>query len=232
MVPPPQILVYSILTLRLHRPPAVRLIDTSSSRGSTPSADPASRTSSPPLLSSTTTTASTTPSFSHPRTLESPELLDSLSLSSAPPPIPHRAWHASSGPVFGHASLPLRPAIFAPSNDAELRSRQRRQQDNEEEDDNAMDWTPTLSPVRPSGPVVQQPQIQVPRPVSDATTGLETLLERTNIDSSEPSYAAGAGRRRTAQTRRWWGWVYALSLVPLFSVVYYLVLGGEFFAIV
>lgn len=231
------ILVYSILTLRLHRPPAVRLIDSSSSsRGSTPSADPASRTSSPPLLSSTTTTTSGAPSFSHPRTLDSPELLDSLSLSTAPPPIPHRAWHASSGPIFGHASLPLRPAIFAPSNDAELRSRQG-QQDNEEDDENAMDWTPTLSPVRPSGSVVQQPQQQQqtqvpPQPVSDATTGLETLLERTNIDSSEPSYAAGAGRRRTAQTRWWWGWVYALSLVPLISVVYYLVLGGEFFAIV
>lgn len=231
MVPPPQILVYSILTLRLHRPPAVRLIDTSSSRGSTPSAaDSASRTSSPPLSSSTSTTA---PSFSHTRTLESPELLDSLSLSNAPLPIPHRTWHAS-GPIFGHASLPLRPAIFAPSaqtrDEAELRSRQRQQDD--EDDDNAMDWTPTLSPVRPSGPAVVQQQQQQPPVASDATTGLETLLERTNIDSSEPSYAGGAGRRRTTQTRWWWGWVYALSLVPLISVVYYLLLGGEFFAIV
>ena len=231
MVPPPQILVYSVLTLRLHRPPAVRLIDTSSSRGSTPNAaDSASRTSSPPLLSSTSTTA---PSFSHTRTLESPELLDSLSLSNAPPLIPHRTWH-TSGPIFGHASLPLRPAIFAPSaqtrDEAELRSRQRQQDD--EDDDNAMDWTPTLSPVRPSGPAVVQQQQQPPPVASDATTGLETLLERTNIDSSEPSYAGGAGRRRTTQTRWWWGWVYALSLVPLISVVYYLLLGGEFFAIV
>ena len=93
-----------------------------------------------------------------------------------------------------------------------------------------MDWTPTLSPVRPSGPVVVQPQTQPP--ASDATTGLETLLERTNIDSSEPSYAAGAGRRRTTQTKWWWVWVYALSLVPLISMVYYLLRGGEFFAIV
>ena len=95
-----------------------------------------------------------------------------------------------------------------------------------------MDWTPTLSPVRPSGPAVVQQQQQPPPVASDATTGLETLLERTNIDSSEPSYAGGTGRRRTTQTRWWWGWVYALSLVPLISVVYYLLLGGEFFAIV
>jgi hypothetical protein len=231
-----QILVYSILTLRLHHPPAVRLMDTSSSRASTPSAGSASRTSSPPLPSSAiststnTSASSTAPSFSHPRTtLEPPDLLDSLSLSTAPPPIPLRTWHAA-GPVFGHPSLPLRPAIFAPSDgDA------RQQQQDEEEDDNAMDWTPTASPVRPSGLVPPRTAVQAQTnvaPASDATTGLETLLERTNIDSSEPSYAAGAGRRRRTTKTGWsWGWVYALSLVPVIGMVYYQVSGAGFLAL-
>lgn len=97
-----------------------------------------------------------------------------------------------------------------------------------------MDWTPTASPVRPSGPaaaVVQQSQTNAAPAASDATTGLETLLERTNIDSSEPSYGVGAGRRRTTQMGLSWGWVYALSLVPLIGVVYYAVLGAGFFAL-
>ena len=226
--PPQQIFAYSILTLRLHRPPSVRLIDTSSSRASTPSAGTASRTSSPPLPSSaistsTSTNSSTAPSFSH-----HPEHLDSLSLSTAPPPL--RTWHSTS-PVFGHPSLPLRPPIFPPSG-------ARQQQQEEEEDDNAMDWTPTASPVRLPGHAVvgvqQRPQTNAAAPAaSDATTGLETLLERTNIDSSEPSYGAGgAGRRRqTTQMGLSWGWVYALSLVPLIGVVYYAVLGAGFFTL-
>jgi len=86
--------------------------------------------------------------------------------------------------------------------------------------------------VRQPGPagngLVQQPRSNVP---SDATTGLETLLERTNIDSSESAYRAGARRRRTTQTGWSWGLVYALSLVPLIGVVYYLVLDGEFWAL-
>jgi len=220
------ILVYSILTLRLHHPPAVRLIDTSTSRASTP-----------PLLSSTSTSTSTAASFlHHPRNLESSsELLDNLTLSSAAaPPIPLRTWHAT-GPVFGHPSL-LRPAIFSSSSslqtrgdgdDAEMRS----QQQQVEEEDDAMDWTPTASPVRPSS---GEP---VPRAAaaSDATTGLETLLERTNIDSSESGGGAGTRRRRSGaamQTRWSWGWVYTLSLIPLISmVVYYQVFGVGFFVL-
>ncbi|KAH8998834.1 Ima1 N-terminal domain-containing protein [Lactarius hatsudake] len=216
------ILIYSFLTLRLHHPPAVRLIDTSASRASTPSTGSVSRTSSPPLLSSTVST-STSSSFSHPS-----EPPDSLA-------IPHRPWHATGPPVFGHPSL-LRPAIFSPAptrDDAEMRSQQQ-----DEEEDDVMDWTPTASPVRPSssGPVPRGAgRARTNGAPADATTGLETLLERTNIDSSEPgggaSYAARAGQRR-AQTSWSWGWVYALSLVPLIGIVYYQVLLGRgFFAL-
>ncbi len=116
----------------------------------------------------------------------------------------------------------------------------RSQQQQDEEEDDAMDWTPTASPVRQSsGPVPRAGggQAQTNGAAgSDATTGLETLLERTNIDSSETgggaSYGAQAGRRRTQMTRWSWGWVYALSLVPLIGVVYYQVLLGRgFFAL-
>ena len=125
-----------------------------------------------------------------------------------------------------------------------MRSQQQQQQQVEEEDD-AMDWTPTASPVRPSAGGQQvPPHAQTNVAAADATTGLETLFERTNIDSSEPSaaFGPGAGRRQrrrrggggggvAAQARWSWGWVYALSLVPLIGVVYYQVLGVGFFAL-
>ncbi|KAH9082219.1 hypothetical protein EDB83DRAFT_2337059, partial [Lactarius deliciosus] len=162
-----------------------------------------------PHCLSSTVSASTSSSFSHPS-----EPHDSLS-------VPHRPWHAAGPPVFGHTSL-LRPAIFSPAptrDDAEMRSQQQQQ---DEEEDDAMDWTPTASPVRlssSSGPVPRDAgHVRTSGAPADATTGLETLLERTNIDSSEPgggaSYAARAGQRG-AQTSWSWGWVYALSLVPL-----------------
>ena len=86
-----------------------------------------------------------------------------------------------------------------------------------------MDWTPTASPVRRElasrGPLS-------PQKATGAITGLETLLERTNIiDTSEPSRESSRTRRRggvTKSTQTWsWGWVYALSLVPLVAMMYY-----------
>lgn len=85
-----------------------------------------------------------------------------------------------------------------------------------------MDWIPTASLVRPElasrGPLPA-------RKVVDATTGLETLLERTNIDSSESRSWSSRDKRRGMlgnSPRKWsWGWVYALSLIPLVAVMYY-----------
>jgi hypothetical protein len=251
--PSPQISVYSFLTLRLHRAPAVRLIDTSTSRASTPSTSTASRpSSSPPPPHASTSTALPPPPLTHgPRTARTHDpdgLLHSLSLSSIAPTIPLRTRNAtaSQGPIFGHPSL--KPATFLPpppppssstaptptahlppsqSRDAEMRSR-----DDDDDDDDAMDWTPTASPVRPGlGP--GSVPVPVPRGGTlqnqtevGATTGLETLLERTNIDTLEPGSAfARTGRRGggvTGGTGTWsWGWVYTLSLVPLVGVMYY-----------
>ncbi|KAI0307687.1 Ima1 N-terminal domain-containing protein [Multifurca ochricompacta] len=220
--------LYSVLTLRLHRPPAVRLIDTSTSRASTPSIGTASRTSSPPPPHTTTTASS----FSRSRTFEPPELLDNLSLSAAP--IPLRTWHAA-GPVFGHPSL--RPATFLPPSASSVlspvpvpptlssssqmsQSRDTKIHSRGDEDDDVMDWTPTVSPVR-QGPVSRG--LFSVRTAADATTGLEMLLERTNIDSSEPVGVSVRVRRRadaTKDTSRWsWGWVYTLSLIPLVGMI-------------
>lgn len=213
-----QVSIYSFFTLRLHRAPAVRLIDSSTSRSSTPSIGASLRPSrSPPP--SYATNAATTATTSTPRTLDPPELLDSLSLSSAP--IPLRTWRAT-GPVFGYSSLrpttlnrPSPPASSTPAPTPAPQS-------HDEEDEDAMDWIPTASLVRPElasrGPLPA-------RKVVDATTGLETLLERTNIDSSESRSWSSRDKRRGMlgnSPRKWsWGWVYALSLIPLVAVMYY-----------
>ena len=227
-----QIFIYSFLILRLHRAPAVRLIDSSTSRASTPTTSASSRLShSPPPNSTTTNNArnAKASSTSHPHDyhLDPPTLLDGLSLSSAP--IPLRTWHAS-GPVFGHPSL--RQATFShpsfssssppPSQQASSTSSEMRPRDGVDANDDAMDWTPTASTVRP------EPASRGPLPArkaTDATTGLEALFERTNIiDPSEPSMSSRDRQRGggTRSTQTWsWGWVYVLSLVPLVGVMYY-----------
>ncbi|KAI0257681.1 Ima1 N-terminal domain-containing protein [Lactifluus subvellereus] len=107
--------VYSFLTLRLHRAPSVRLIDTPYSRASTPStnATPSRPSSSPPphTAPATTTTTASYLSLSYARTgtHDPHDLLDSLSLAAAPIPLrtrhpQHAHPHASAGPgpIFGH----------------------------------------------------------------------------------------------------------------------------------
>lgn len=219
-----QVSISSFFTLRLHRAPAVRLIDSSISRSSTPGTSTSSRPSRspPPSYPSAAATNATG------RALDPPELLDSLSLSSAP--IPLRTRHAT-GPVFGHPSL--RPATFNPPSPRASssptpmplpQSQSQSQSRDEEEDEDAMDWTPTTSPAARPEPVSQG--LFHARKISDASTGLETLFERTNIiDSSVPGSATlrtRRGRGSSKSSRRWsWGWVYALSLVPLFGMMYY-----------
>ncbi|KAH9969091.1 Ima1 N-terminal domain-containing protein [Russula dissimulans] len=229
--------IYSFLTLRLHRAPSVRLIDSSNSRASTPSTgiNSSSRLSHtpPPRGASGTTIAPPFPKNPRPRPrdLDSPELLESLSLSSAP--IPLRTRH-TAGPVFGHPSL--RPATFfrshpppspSPPPPSAPAPQSRDTEMGEEVGEDAMDWTPTTAtvaaPVRPEPAASRGLGLLSARKAEDATTGLETLLERTNIvDSFEPgSMSPGARRKRGANSPWSWGWVYALSLVPLVAVMYY-----------
>ncbi|KAN0121670.1 Ima1 N-terminal domain containing protein [Russula decolorans] len=220
--------ISSFFTLRLHRAPAVRLIDSSISRSSsTPITSTSSRPSrSPPPSYPPAATAAAATNIRH--SLDPPELLDSLSLSSAP--IPLRTRHAK-GPVFGHPSL--RPATFNPPSPRASSAPAPthtplplpQSQSRDEEDEDAMDWTPTTSPAAVRAEPASRGLFHA-RKMSDASTGLETLLERTNIlDRSEPGGMSsrtrrGGGSSKSPQT--WsWGWVYALSLVPLVGMMYY-----------
>ncbi|KAI0271416.1 Ima1 N-terminal domain-containing protein [Gloeopeniophorella convolvens] len=203
--------IYSVLVLRLHRTPAVRLIDTSTSRaaspGTTPTTGPSSRPASP--------TAHPHASAFAPAPAESSELLDSLSLSAAPIPL-RRHTTTTTGPVFGHPSL--KPATFVPP--AVPRDPRGAGDD---DDDDAMDWTPTASPVRWAAAGPAPPRPRAAAGAADATTGLETLLERANIEEPSGELARAGGRRpglrgaEGARGRDTWprGWVYALALVPL-----------------
>jgi len=92
-----------------------------------------------------------------------------------------------------------------------------------------MDWTPTMSPVRPES---ASRSLFHARKASDAMTGLEMLLERTDIiDPSDPGRMTSQTRREEGSNKslqRWsWGWVYALSLIPLVGVMYYHLLRYE-----
>lgn len=91
----------------------------------------------------------------------------------------------------------------------------------DDDDDDAMDWTPTASLV----PDLASRGLLPPRKATDVTTGLEMLLERANIvDLSELSVSSRARRRggATKSMQTWsWCWVYAFSLVPLVGVLYY-----------
>ena len=86
-----QVSISSFFTLRLHRAPAVRLIDSSISRSNTPNTSTPSRPlrSPPPSHPATTTTTMTTTSTR--RSLDPPELLDSLLPLLSPDPAAHTA---------------------------------------------------------------------------------------------------------------------------------------------
>ena len=219
----------------------MRLIDSSTPRASTPSTgtnNTSSRLSHtpPPYAVGGGTTTTTAPPFSknprpRPHNLDPPELLESLSLSSAP--IPLRTRHAS-GPVFGHPSL--RPPTFfrshpPPSPSPPPPPSQSRDAEMDEEDgEDAMDWMPTATSTSATAPVRLEPAasrglgLLPTRKAQDATTGLEMLLERTNIvDSSEQARSMSfRARQKGGANSSWsWGWVYALSLIPLVGVMYY-----------
>ncbi|THH14364.1 hypothetical protein EW146_g5955, partial [Bondarzewia mesenterica] len=88
--------------------------------------------------------------------------------------------------------------------------------DDETRDPDAMDWSPTSPPTG-----LWRRDV---RPPTDEATGLESLLARTNI-AERPVFpdarAERAGGAKSGDRPRWkWGWVYALSLVPLAAVAY------------
>ncbi|KAI0068293.1 hypothetical protein BV25DRAFT_557601 [Artomyces pyxidatus] len=188
------VITRSFFVLRLHQPPSVRLLD-NYSRSTTP------------LLSSRSATPSLTfPSNFPPAPPAShtipPEMLDSLSLSAAP--VLPRVRQTS--PVFGHPSLV--PTPLPTSEDVRM----------DEDDPDAMDWTPTSPAPTPAAPITnnwgREPRAFKP---SDQTTGLESLLARTNIEDSSHSQRPG----RLGGNNSWSGiWLYAFSVASLTCAAY------------
>ncbi|KAF5356202.1 hypothetical protein D9756_004116 [Leucocoprinus leucothites] len=209
--------ILSFHRLRLKQPPAVRLIETQTfrftpSRSNTPhpsssgsrGATPAPPTAQP-LKASTSATSE-------------PDLLASLSLSSKPVITP-------KNPVFGLPSLLSNPAADSDGQD---------RNDGIDDDENAMDWTPTdprTATSRKRKTNTKQSEDVWLRPqkffAPEKPTGLESLFARTRLEDDAmmvdgPEEEAAAGGSIVAKLmrhfKRWW-WIYATVVVPVVSGV-------------
>ncbi|OJA16235.1 hypothetical protein AZE42_00059 [Rhizopogon vesiculosus] len=195
------IFVTSFVALRVQKPPPIRLIDTSSHQH---------------LLSSS---ARPTPELSprqspapHPQIAHEPDLFASLSLSSKPIISP-------TNPIFGLPSLLSSKPLSSQNNNMD------------DEDENAMDWTPTVpSPVKPKkildvdddGSWLKPQRFFPP----ERPTGLESLLASTKLDERDPKPSSSARPTHIRTTlhllaMRWW-WVGAASLIliPLAALAF------------
>ncbi|OCH96049.1 hypothetical protein OBBRIDRAFT_787500 [Obba rivulosa] len=211
------VLASSYLVLQLQRPPAVRLMDTTSHErllSPTPSVPP---------------TRSTTPAVPPPES----DLLAGLSLSNkpiitSPSPI---------NPVFGLPSLPIAKPVSPPRPPSRARPKPPRspnamdiEEDEDaatEEDSDAMDWDP-LDPASPQrartnddGTWLRPQRFFAP----EEPTGLENLFAKTIrlADDDEQSRS----RSRATQTRalglrsvRTWILLCAIVFVPVAGIVY------------
>ncbi|KAG1828324.1 Ima1 N-terminal domain-containing protein [Suillus variegatus] len=185
----------SFVALRVQKPPPIRLIDTSSHQHLAASEHPT------PELSPRPSPAP------HTRTASEPDLLASLSLSSQPIISP-------SNPIFGLPSLMASNSTYTGS-----------QTKDEDEDDDAMDWTPTVpSPAKPrrilnvddDGSWVRPQRFFPP----ERPTGLESLFASTKLDDRDQKLLSDTRPTHTRTTLRlfvvrWWWTGATLILVPL-----------------
>lgn len=198
-----QILTTSFVALRMQKPPPIRLIDTSTHQH---------------LLASS---AHQTPELSprpspapHAQTANEPDLLASLSLSSKPIISP-------SNPIFGLPSL-LSSSSKPPSSQNNM---------DEDEDENAMDWTPTVPSPAKLRKIIDdnddgswlKPQRFFP---PERPTGLESLFAGTKLDDRDQKLSSSTHPTRSQATlhlfaKRWW-WVGAasLALIPLGALAF------------
>jgi hypothetical protein len=167
------------------------------------------------LLASSAPTPELSPRASpHPRTANEPDLLASLSLSSKPIISP-------SNPIFGHPSL-LSSSSKPLSSQNDM---------DEDEDENAMDWTPTVpSPAKPRKILNDdddgswlKPQRFFP---PERPTGLESLFAGTKLDDRDQKSSSSSRTTHARATlhlvgKRWW-WVGAVSLIliPLAALAF------------
>lgn len=166
------------------------------------------------LLSSSTRPTPELSPTPDPQTANEPDLLASLSLSSKPIISP-------SNPIFGLPSLLSSNPLSSEKN-----------MDDEEEDENAMDWTPTVpSPKKPrritddddDGSWLKPQRFFPP----ERPTGLESLFASTKLDDrdqkpSSRSHPTHARATLHMFAKRWW-WVGAASLilVPLAALAFW-----------
>ncbi|KAF9527792.1 Ima1 N-terminal domain-containing protein [Crepidotus variabilis] len=223
-------IVGSISTLRIHQPPAIRLVDTSVNRfDRSCSSTPAPGAISPSISGSSSITIGTRSRAGTPSLAQEPDsILSSLSLSSKP---------ILSRPVFGQTSLHGSHQMQTPSASGSG------------EDEDQMDWQPTNpSASGPADPSNKKRSAGAPdsgnawliRPqrffAPEKPTGLEGLFESTKIQD-EPMAVDGPGYRSAAYTRgarrslshrltnhmRNWGALYVLGLAVFVAV------GGRYY---
>ncbi|KAF9455088.1 hypothetical protein P691DRAFT_792180 [Macrolepiota fuliginosa MF-IS2] len=196
-------------------PPTVRLIDTHTHHF-TPS-----RSNTPYPPSSGSRGATPAPALSQPKdslqTTSEPDLLAALTLSSKPVITP-------KNPVFGLPSLLSNPPPA-----------QENQDDDVDEDENAMDWTPTdprivASRKRKNNTKHTDDNVWL-RPqkffAPEKPTGLESLFARTRLDDDammvdgqeeEPTTGGSMSAKLAGHFKRWW-WIYSTVIVPVVVAV-------------
>ncbi|KXN83863.1 Integral inner nuclear membrane protein ima1 [Leucoagaricus sp. SymC.cos] len=205
--------ILSFYRLRLKQPPAVRLIDTSTyyfapSRSATP------RPSGSGSRGATPVPSSLPPPKASVSAASEPDLLAALSLSSKPVITP-------KNPVFGLPSLLSNPP---PKRDTGA------DDDDMNEDENAMDWTPTdprAAASRKRKNNANQSEDVWLRPqkffAPEKPTGLESLFARTTLEDDammvdDPEESTSGGSIFTRHFKRWW-WIYATVIIPVIVAV-------------
>jgi hypothetical protein len=192
---PYQTTLYSLLVLRLQKPPTVRLIDASTHL----------RASSPTPTTSRAATSLTIPP-------QEPDLLASLSLSSKP------IISTPSNPIFGLPSLPPSNTStsslpsnlpdedamdWTPTNPSSASSSKGKYRNRQEHDDESQGDKSLLRPQQFFPP--------------EHPTGLEGLFARTTFFAEE---STSRQRARYRGRGSGWLWVYGLSLIPLAGVAF------------
>ncbi|KAG2154677.1 Ima1 N-terminal domain-containing protein [Suillus clintonianus] len=186
----------SFVALRVQKPPPIRLIDTSSHQHLVASARPT------PELSPRSSPAP------HTQIASEPDLLASLSLSSNPVISP-------GNPIFGLPSLVSSNSTYPSS----------RNNAGEDEDEDAMDWTPTVpSPAKPRKILNDDDDGSWVRPqrffAPERPTGLESLFASTKLDDRDQKTSSTTRPIRARTTlhlfvvRWWWAGAASLILVP------------------
>ncbi|VDB99853.1 unnamed protein product [Peniophora sp. CBMAI 1063] len=205
--------VASYIALRLYDAPHVRLLYETAERDRSRTATPAPP-SAPPGKTRFTTPVFSAPSKEGPSSAHVSRTSRSASLE---PQTSFNKASSSTHSVFGRPSLLANNWSASGSRDPRSRTIERRAPTKVDEDEDAMDWTPTV-PEPEARP--RQPQVSrsTPSGVRREDTGLEDLFAGTKLVEEPPRFGAF---RTMPQAGGWsWWWVYGLLIIPLSAIVY------------